>query len=215
MLFSCYSMQKKKNFFKLSNNWSFLLATSTHIQSHLYESLSTSHKEDGEGHGRLIYSPWASLFFIDDRSLLGSELGSWHQGLQDAQSKLNMEVIGTKIPAPELQQMKSQPQETCKLDALPRLDVDEGLWLLKNVARKEHKSHFLLTSSSSSSFHLGEPGSREGRTKKERVARLLTNAVAEAVWPFRMFFSRWFIPSSVTSVSLFVIVMQLLKGGQI
>ena len=127
MLFSCYSMQKKKKiFFKLSNNWSFLLATSTHIQSHLYESLSTSHKEDGEGHGRLIYSPWASLFFIDDRSLLGSELGSWHQGLQDAQSKLNMEVIGTKIPAPELQQMKSQPPETCKLDALPRLDVDEG-----------------------------------------------------------------------------------------
>ena len=28
---------------------------------------------------------------------------------------------------------------------------------------------------------MGEPGSREGRTKKERVARLLTNAVAEAV----------------------------------
>ena len=51
---------------------------------------------------------------------------------------------------------------------------------MKNVARKEHKSHFLLTSSSSF-FHLGEPGSKEGRTKKERVARLLTNAVAEAV----------------------------------
>lgn len=38
-----------------------------------------------------------------------------------------MEMIGTKIPAPELQQMKSQPQETCKLDGPPRIDVDEGL----------------------------------------------------------------------------------------
>lgn len=53
------------------------------------------------------------------------------------------------------------------------------LGLMKNVARKDHKSLFLLTSSSFS--HLGEPGSREGRTKKERVARLLINAVAEAV----------------------------------
>ena len=55
------------------------------------------------------------------------------------------------------------------------------LGLMKTVARKDHKSLFLLTSSSSSFSHLGEPGSREGRTKKERVARLLINAVAEAV----------------------------------
>lgn len=38
-----------------------------------------------------------------------------------------MEMLGTKIPAPELQQMKIQPQETCKLNGLPRIDVDEGL----------------------------------------------------------------------------------------
>lgn len=87
------------------------------------------------------------------------------------------------------------------------------LWLMKNVARKDHKSHFLLTSSSS--FHLGEPGSREKGLRRKGWPGCSPTWWRRQSDLSSMFFPRWFIPSSVTLVSLFVIVMQLLKEGQI
>lgn len=96
MLFFCYSMQKKKFFFYYLTTGPFCYQLLAISNSHSPQPLSTSHKEDGEGYGRLIYGPRASVFLLMTGAW-GPETGSWHQGLQDAQSKLNMEMIGAKF----------------------------------------------------------------------------------------------------------------------